>query len=132
MTGATAPKRFRILVVEDDPDVAGFFAEVYRLEGCAADIAEDGTAALALLDQHTYDAALLDARMPPPDGPDLYREIEQRRPTLSRHVAFITGDVLNAALRERLASTGAPIREKPMLASEMRQLLRELLRGATP
>lgn len=132
MSKDAAPKKFRVLIVEDDSDVAGFFAEVCRLEGHAADVAESGTEALALLTQHVYDAALLDARMPPPDGPDLYREIEQRQPALSRHVAFITGDILNAELKRRLTATGAPIREKPMLNSEMRQLLRQLLGGATP
>lgn len=126
--GVAKPKPApRILVVDDDPGVAEFFAEVCRLAGFDVDTAVTGTEALILLERHTYDAALLDARMPLLDGLTLYHSIEQFQPGLRRHMAFITGDVFNVDLRERLAETRAPVMEKPLRATDVIRLVRLLL-----
>ena len=117
----------RVLIVDDDRGVAEFLADVCRLDGCEVDTAMSGTEALVLLERHTYDAALLDARMPVLDGPTLYHSIEQFQPGLRRRMAFITGDVLNGELRQCLLETGAPVMEKPLHATEVLRLLRLLL-----
>ena len=58
----------RILVVEDEPEVADVERNILALEGFAVDIARDGTEALERLAATRYHAIVLDAQLPGLDG----------------------------------------------------------------
>ena len=64
----------RVLVVDDEPGVAGVVAEVLALDGHVVETAAHGGAALAKVGAQTYDLILSDIRMPDVDGPSFYRE----------------------------------------------------------
>ena len=61
----------RVLVVEDEPLLAGAIRDGLRLEAIAADIAGDGDTALELLSINTYDIAVLDRDVPGPTGDEI-------------------------------------------------------------
>lgn len=61
----------RILVVEDDPKVAGFLEQGFREEQFEVDVALDGEAALARAGASTYDLILLDFMLPRLTGPEV-------------------------------------------------------------
>ncbi|GAA1161682.1 response regulator transcription factor [Kribbella jejuensis] len=61
----------RVLIVEDEPEMANAIRDGLRLEAIAADIAADGHAALELLDLNTYDIAVLDRDIPGPSGDEI-------------------------------------------------------------
>jgi two-component system response regulator VanR len=65
----------RVLIVEDEPLMAGAIRDGLRLEAIAADIAGDGDTALELLDLNTYDVAVLDRDIPGPSGDDIAQHI---------------------------------------------------------
>ena len=65
----------RILVVEDDPEMARTASEFLRRSGFAVDTADDGAAALRALRLHTYDAVVLDIRLPDQTGFDVCRQL---------------------------------------------------------
>jgi len=65
----------RVLVVEDEPDMAGAIRDGLRLEAIAADIAGDGEAALELLSVNAYDIAVLDRDIPGPSGDEVAERI---------------------------------------------------------
>ncbi|WP_370326014.1 response regulator transcription factor [Euzebya sp.] len=65
----------RVLVVEDEPYMAEAIRDGLRLEAIAADIAADGDTALALLDVHAYDIAVLDRDIPGPSGDEVAAHI---------------------------------------------------------
>lgn len=65
----------RVLIVEDEPDLAAAVREGLRLEAIAADVAPDGHTALELLGTNAYDVALLDRDVPGPSGDDVARWI---------------------------------------------------------
>jgi two-component system response regulator VanR len=65
----------RVLIVEDEPYMAESIREGLRLEAIAADIADDGDAALELLRIHTYDIAVLDRDIPGPSGDEIAERI---------------------------------------------------------
>ncbi|WP_349309431.1 response regulator transcription factor [Microbacterium sp. MM2322] len=65
----------RVLIVEDEPLMAGAIRDGLRLEAIAADIAGDGDTALELLSVNTYDIAILDRDIPGPSGDDVARSI---------------------------------------------------------
>src|SRR4249920_2299657 len=65
----------RILVVEDELDLAGAVAAGLRREGYAVDVAGDGRAALERLDVNAYDMVCLDLNLPDVDGLDICRHV---------------------------------------------------------
>ena len=58
----------RILVVEDEIKMAGLVKRGLEREGYAVDVASTGEEALAAARQRPYDAIVLDAMIPAPDG----------------------------------------------------------------
>ena len=65
----------RILVVEDEHDLAGAVAAGLRREGYAVDVAGDGRSALDRLGVHAYDMVCLDLNLPDADGLDICRHV---------------------------------------------------------
>ena len=65
----------RVLIVEDEPLMAGAIRDGLRLEAIAADIAGDGDTALELLDLNAYDIAVLDRDIPGPSGDEVAARI---------------------------------------------------------
>lgn len=65
----------RILLVEDEPDLADPLAYLLRREGYEVEIAEDGPTALALFHQSGADIVLLDLMLPGMPGTEVCRQI---------------------------------------------------------
>jgi two-component system response regulator VanR len=65
----------RVLIVEDEPLMAGAIRDGLRLEAIAADIAGDGDTALELLSVNAYDIAVLDRDIPGPSGDEIAERI---------------------------------------------------------
>jgi CheY-like chemotaxis protein len=68
--------------------------------------------------------------MPEMDGPELYRQIEQRWPQRARLVIFITGDALSPTVQTFLAGTGQPYLEKPFVPAEVRKIVQDIVSAA--
>jgi DNA-binding response OmpR family regulator len=69
----------RVLVVEDDPDIAHLLELHLRDLPCDVDVAEDGASALDALLARAYDAIILDLVLPHVDGLAVCRAIRQQR-----------------------------------------------------
>ena len=65
----------RVLIVEDEPLLAGAIRDGLRLEAIAADIAGDGHTALELLGTNAYDIAVLDRDIPGASGDEVARHV---------------------------------------------------------
>lgn len=68
----------RVLLVEDEPDMAGFIAKGLRNESYAVDVAGDGQAGLYQAEINDYDLVILDVRLPLKDGLTVCRELRER------------------------------------------------------
>jgi len=117
----------RVLVVDDEPEIAELLVEVVAAAGHHVDVVGDGAAALEQVARHHYDLLLSDTKMPALDGVGLYRQLESRFPALCRRIVFLTGDVLDRSKREFLESTGAPFLMKPFDVPEVRRLVHRML-----
>ena len=117
----------RLLVVDDEPDIAGVLSEILRDAGHRVDVAADGNAALHLLARTTYDLVLSDTRMPGLDGVGFYREVQRRFPALVGRLIFVSGDSLSREKQEFLDSTGVPHLSKPFDVQEVRRLVHQRL-----
>ena len=82
----------RILVVEDEEDLATAIATGLRREGYAVDVALDGIDALAKLRIYGYDLICLDLMLPGMDGRELTRRLrtEERLPGPQPRVLMVT------------------------------------------
>ncbi|MCL6640455.1 MAG: response regulator, partial [Candidatus Rokubacteria bacterium] len=103
----------RILVVDDEVEVAAVLAELLERHGHRVDVAGDGAQALARLAAEPYDAILCDSKMPVLDGIRLYLEVERRFPHLRRRFVFVTGDALNTEKARWFEEQGLPYLTKP-------------------
>jgi two-component system copper resistance phosphate regulon response regulator CusR len=68
----------RVLLTEDDPDIARTIARGLREHGYAVDIASDGEQALYNAEVHNYDVVILDVRLPLKDGFSVCRELREK------------------------------------------------------
>jgi two-component system OmpR family response regulator len=62
------PQRPRVLIVDDEPDIVEFVANILRPAGCEVRSASDGDQALAEAESFRPDLALLDVVIPVQDG----------------------------------------------------------------
>jgi DNA-binding response OmpR family regulator len=69
----------RVLVVEDDPDIAHLVELHLRDLPCDVDVARDGAAALDAVRARPYDAIVLDIILPSLDGLAVCKAIRQQR-----------------------------------------------------
>ena len=113
----------RVLVVDDEPDVAELIREILSRQGFEVEHAGSGEAALALIRRHDYAVILSDLAMPGLDGRGLYAALGRERPVLQRRVGFVTGDTAGPAAHAFLAATGRPRLEKPIAPDELRALV---------
>lgn len=119
----------RVLVVDDEPEIAALIAERLSNDGFEAITASSGRRALAALAAGRFDAVISDLRMPDIDGLTLAREIREHWPTLVHRVLLVTGDALGAAADDQIAEMDLPVFEKPLdlgaLAAELAWRLAE-------
>ncbi|KQB13352.1 response regulator [Rhodobacter capsulatus] len=111
--------RMRVLVAEDSALNQAVLGHMLSAMGAHCDSAADGVEALEMLDNGSYDLAVIDAEMPRLSGLDLIRTL---RASGGRHsaipVVVCTAYVLRAN-REAIVAAGADaIVSKPMTAIE--------------
>ena len=116
-----------ILVVDDDPLLRGLFVATLVRDGYLVTGAENGEAALAVLEQETPDLLLVDIRMPKMDGPALYAQISHRWPELLDKIIFMTGDTVDPCIKEFLHENRCSVLYKPFSPSELSQQVRQFL-----
>jgi two-component system NtrC family sensor kinase len=103
----------RILVVDDEPEVAELVQAVLKDEGYAADAAYSGQAALDQLQQTVYDLVVCDVRMPDIDGKAIFRAVAQLVPPRPI-VLFMTGYGDSPIDSAFLQTTAAVVVAKPL------------------
>ncbi|WP_265564458.1 PAS domain S-box protein [Sphingomicrobium arenosum] len=113
----------RVLVVDDEEELAGTLKRMLEKEGCAVAVAVGGREGQRRLETESFDAVLSDLRMPDMDGPALYRWTLKHRPDMAARFAVVTGDVLGPAAAAFLAEVDVPVLEKPFTREGLRDLI---------
>ncbi len=67
----------RILIVEDDRDLAGFIARALEEEGNAVSVCFDGAAGLRMAERQAFDLIVLDIMLPFMDGLEMTRRLRR-------------------------------------------------------
>jgi CheY-like chemotaxis protein len=113
MPKSTHPVEYihRVLVVEDDYQLAELLSEVLTYENCTADIAANGMEALDSLRGADYEVVVCDLMMPRVDGEALYNEAVRQYPYLADKFLFITGNpARRGGLTDFIHRTGNTLR----------------------
>jgi two-component system OmpR family response regulator len=116
----------RILVVEDEPKMAGLLRRGLSEEGYAVDIVRTGTDALWAAAENPYDAIVLDIMLPDLDGFEVCRRL--RKDDLWAPVIMLTA---RDAIDDRVSGLDAGADDyltKPFSFGELFARLRALLR----
>ena len=119
----------RVLVVDDEPEIAALLKERLSADGLTVATASSGRRALATIEAGGVDAVVSDLRMPDMDGAALAMEIRRRWPELAGRILLITGDALGADPDGRLGARGLPIFEKPLDLTALSSELRRRMKG---
>jgi DNA-binding response OmpR family regulator len=72
----------RLLVIEDEPDIAHALEKGLRQRGYAVDVAYDGERGCLLAEVNDYDLVVLDLNLPGLDGLEVCRRLRASRPAL--------------------------------------------------
>jgi len=108
---------FRVLVVDDEPEILRSLEDLLSEEGYEVDVAGSGSAALEALAAQAYALVITDLRMPPPDGLALLRTVRERWPQTA--VILLTAFATRETAREALRAGALEYVEKPYKEFEM-------------
>ena len=116
----------RILIVEDNPRIAGFLQKGLREEGYVVEVAADGDSAFEKATTQGFDAAVVDVMIPGRSGVELVRDLRDAEVALP--VLLLTARDL---VEDKVAGLDAGADDyltKPFEFSELTARLRALLR----
>ena len=116
----------RILIIEDEPEVAGALAQVLAREGHSPTVAHTGPEGLDRIAAEAPQAVFLDVRLPGPTGIDVLRQIRARDPALP--VVILTGHASSEEVEEAWRLGVTDVLEKPWAL----KYLDEALAGLDP
>jgi two-component system OmpR family response regulator len=118
----------RVLVVEDDAQVAAYLVKGLKEQGYNVDHAEDGKNGLFLATSEDYDAMVIDRMLPELDGLSIVRSVRAAGKTTPMLILSALGEV--DARVEGLRAGGDDYLTKPFAFSELLARLDALLRRA--
>jgi chemotaxis response regulator CheB/chemotaxis methyl-accepting protein methylase len=114
---------FRLLVVEDDVDLAELFADSFSASGFAVKVCHDGLTAFKQLDVDRFDVLVTDFSMPGMNGGKLIRAALQKQPHLK--CALVSGylnEDSNVGLGPDIIRMSKPVLMDSLLNSILRKL----------
>ncbi len=128
----------RVLVVDDEPDVAELVADILSGDGYEVVTALSAADALACL-PGDFDIVLSDLNMPGAGGEALLGAITERWPEMAARVGFMTGDTMSDGTQRFLEAAARPCLTKPVAPADLRRMaaammaeIREAIPEATP
>lgn len=122
-----------VLVVEDNGFNRRLLGEILTSWGQRVTLAEEGSQALQLMEQHRFDLVLLDVRMPGIDGIEVARRIRRReleRTGMPVTIIAITADVEETTRESCLGAGIDAVLAKPVIPEQLARAIAEHCGGA--
>jgi two-component system, cell cycle sensor histidine kinase and response regulator CckA len=117
-----------VLVVEDAQAVRELARRLLQRQGYTVLVASNAEEALLLFeDQPSIDLLLTDVVMPGASGPELIKQLVERRPALK--VIYMSGYTEEAIVQHGVLKPGIAFLHKPFTADTLERKLREVLEG---
>jgi two-component system NtrC family sensor kinase len=120
----------RVLVIDDEDAILQMIRAALTMNGYKVDVALDGETALKRLKQYHYDLALCDWKMPGLNGEQVYEQLNQSDPEMSKRMIFITGDIVNERTQEFLRARNKVCLSKPFTLLDFRSAINRVMETA--
>ena len=118
----------RVLAVDDEEAVLELEKELLAGAGAEVTIAANGAEAVRILETETFDAVVIDSKMPGEyDGPEVYRWVLQHHPEMAARFVFTVSHATEPTVRKFLEEYSITHLEKPFQVSELLTVLRRIL-----
>ncbi|WP_345724094.1 hybrid sensor histidine kinase/response regulator [Qipengyuania vesicularis] len=121
-------RRGKVLVIDDEHDVAALIAEILRRDEYDVDMVHSGEDGLEACAAGEYDAILVDIKMPGIGGQGFLERIRAERPELVERIAFVTGSTMSPETRGFLDNCGCRFLEKPVAPKDIRALAAQIVK----
>ncbi len=114
----------RALIVDDDPAVCEFIQNILSSTGMSVLALTDGKRAETLLRDEKFAVALIDLRMPAPDGNELTRQARHSGINQMTPIILVSDDQSNAAVSQGFAAGASFFLYKPIDKVRLLKLIR--------
>ncbi len=133
VTGSFSPQQKRVLLIDDDPNVADMLNQTLLKEEFLLDAALDGIAGLEAVEKNRPDIILLDLIMPRLDGFGVIERLRNNPQTCNLPIIVVSGKDLTADESQRLKETVTMVIRKQgfageQLAIEIHKVLDDIIR----
>jgi two-component system chemotaxis response regulator CheY len=119
--------RKKVLIIEDEAEIATILEDILVLNDVEAIIAKNGSFALDALDKSSVHLIISDLNLPDINGVELYKEIIRKYPSLQNRFLFMSGYSMDAEMETFLFKTENRYIQKPFPIMEMQQLIKDCL-----
>lgn len=124
---SSAEKPKRLLVVDDNPELAQTYQELFEANGYQVSLARNGVQGLKHILEHAVDAILCDLSMPQLGGDAFHLTVQRVRPQLGERFIFVTGNSDNPKYEKFLKMVTCPVLYKPVAVDKLLETLRRLV-----
>jgi signal transduction histidine kinase/CheY-like chemotaxis protein/GAF domain-containing protein len=124
-----AGERLRVLVVDDNTDLALVLAKVLEILGCTTHVSHDGPSAIAAAASFDASLALVDIGLPVMDGYALARHFRQAGATATMRLVAVTGYGQPVDRQQSLAAGFDEHLVKPIEVDTLRDVLTRVRRA---
>ncbi|HTE45273.1 MAG TPA: PAS domain S-box protein [Gemmatimonadaceae bacterium] len=108
----------RILVIEDDVELAHVIATALEAHGFEVDLAYNGASAIELHQESDADVLIVDLSLPDINGLDLLERLREGERTAGAPAIIYTASDPNTIARDRIRSLGAELATKSRVSTE--------------
>ena len=115
----------RILIADDDPTILNLLNKILLTKGYEVSLAQNGEAALQLLNSESFDLLVSDIKMDPVDGMQLLKETQKMRPTVA--VIMLTAYATVSTAVEAMKEGAFDYIPKPFKIDELLETVKRAL-----
>jgi len=116
-------KQRNILIVDDDKSILRILTRILQKQGYSTHTAETGREAEEMINNQSYDLALIDVKLPDTDGVDLLQKIQAAKPNMIKII--LTGFAsMDSGIKALNAGADAYL-VKPVEPTELLRILKE-------
>lgn len=120
-----------VLIVDDDAAIRSTYQRGLERAGYMVKAVDNGLAAFAELQRHTYRVIVCDIQMPFLKGNNFFDELGTTFPAMADRVIFSTGWGHRDDIRAFLDRTGRPVLYKPVDLKDLVSAVRKVAGGSS-
>ncbi len=119
----------RILVIDDEKDVAELLRVFFSTLGFDSTLCHEGKSALEVIGTQEFFAVFCDYKLPDINGAEIFKELKGRIQGAMPHFVLMTGSILDEDVGNLVDSEKIRFLQKPFLLEDLQLLIKELKAG---